>query len=90
MSIDKSHLSDPTRLARLLFASSLAYIWLIHLGMLVFQDESLRSLIDRTHRTDKSLFRLGLDWVKLFDDSWFGYCGCLSFVWATCTNLTVW
>jgi len=62
--IDKSHLSDPTRLSRLLLASSLAYIWLIHLGMLVFQDESLRSLIDRTHRTDKSLFRLGLDWIK--------------------------
>ena len=62
--IEKSHLSDPTRLSRLLLASSLAYIWLIHLGMMVFQDETLRSLIDRTHRTDKSLFRLGLDWVK--------------------------
>jgi hypothetical protein len=62
--IDKSHLSDPTRLSRLLLASSLAYIWLIHLGMLVFQDDSLHALIDRTHRTDKSLFRLGLDWVR--------------------------
>jgi hypothetical protein len=62
--IHKSHLSDPNRLSRLLLASSLAYIWLIHLGMMVFQDDSIRSLIDRTHRTDKSLFRLGLDWVK--------------------------
>jgi hypothetical protein len=62
--IEKSHLADPARLSRLLLATSLAYIWLIHLGMMVFQDESKRSLIDRTHRTDKSLFRLGLDWVK--------------------------
>jgi hypothetical protein len=62
--IEKSHLSDPIRLSRLLLASSLAYIWLIHLGMLVFQDELKRSLIDRTHRTDKSLFRLGLDWIQ--------------------------
>lgn len=62
--IEKSHLSDPARLSRLLLATSLAYIWLIHLGMMVFQDEPKRSLIDRTHRTDKSLFRLGLDWVK--------------------------
>jgi hypothetical protein len=62
--IEKSHLSDPARLSRLLLATSLAYIWLIHLGMMVFQDETLRSLIDRTHRRDKSLFRLGLDWVK--------------------------
>lgn len=62
--IEKSHLSDPHRLSRLFLATSLAYIWLIYLGMMVFQDDSKRSLIDRTHRTDKSLFRLGLDWVK--------------------------
>lgn len=62
--IEKSHLADPARLSRLLLATSLAYIWLIHLGMMVFQDETLRALIDRTYRTDKSLFRLGLDWVK--------------------------
>ena len=59
--IEKSHLSDPMRLARLLLASALAYIWLIHLGLMVYQDEAKRSLIDRTHRSDKSLFRLGLD-----------------------------
>lgn len=62
--IEKSHLSDPSRLVRLLLATSLAYIWLIHLGLMVFQDETKRSVIDRTHRTDKSLFRLGLDWLK--------------------------
>ena len=52
------------RLVRLLLASALAYIWLIHLGLMVYQDEAKRSLIDRTHRSDKSLFRLGLDWLK--------------------------
>ena len=62
--IEKSHLSDPSRLVCLLLATSLAYIWLIHLGTMVFHDEAKRSLIDRTHRTDKSLFRLGLDWLK--------------------------
>lgn len=62
--IEKSHLSDPSRLVCLLLATSLAYIWLIHLGMMVFHDEAKRSRVDRTHRTDKSLFRLGLDWLK--------------------------
>lgn len=62
--IEKSHLSDPSRLVCLLFATSLAYIWLIYLGMMVFHDQAKRSLIDRTHRIDKSLFRLGLDWLK--------------------------
>jgi hypothetical protein len=61
--IDKSHLSDPARLARLLIATSLAYIWMIYLGLSVVQQECT-DLIDRTDRTDKSLFRLGLDWLN--------------------------
>jgi hypothetical protein len=32
--------------------------------MMVFQDEAKRCLIDLTHRIDKSLFRLGNDWLK--------------------------
>lgn len=63
--IDKSHLSDPERLSRLLLAASLTYIWMIYLGVEVAQDEQRRAFIDRTHRTDKSLFRLGLDWMKI-------------------------
>ena len=51
-------------MARLLLASSLAYLWLIYLGLLVTEHEELRCLIDRTDRTDKSLFRLGYDWLK--------------------------
>lgn len=63
--IDKSHLSDPKRLTRLLLAAALTYVWMIYLGIEVSQDESRRSLVDRTHRSDKSLFRLGFDWMKL-------------------------
>lgn len=60
--IDKSHLSNPIRLARLLIATSLAYIWMVYLGISAVQNNQT-DLIDRTDRTDKSLFRLGLDWL---------------------------
>jgi len=60
--IDKSHLSDPARLARLLIATSLAYIWMICLGFQAIQEDHT-DLIDRADRIDKSMFRLGLDWL---------------------------
>ena len=60
--IHQSHLSDPARLARLLIAACLAYVWMVYLGVEVCQ-HAQRDLIDRTERTDKSLFRLGLDWL---------------------------
>ena len=61
--IHKSHLSDPARLARMLVAACLAYIWMVFQGIAVVASNKT-SLIDRTDRTDKSLFRLGLDWFK--------------------------
>jgi len=61
--IHKSHLADPARLSRLLIAACLAYIWMITQGLRVIAEGNL-SLIDRTDRRDKSLFRLGLDWLK--------------------------
>jgi hypothetical protein len=61
--IHKSHLSDPVRLGRMLVAACLAYIWMICQGLWVSASNKT-SLIDRTDRTDKSLFRLGLDWIK--------------------------
>ena len=60
--IHKSHLSEPARLAHLLIATSLAYIWIVYLGILVIQ-QGHTDLIDRSDRRDKSLFRLGLDWL---------------------------
>lgn len=61
--IHKSHLAEPARLSRLLIAACLAYIWMIMQGLRVIAEDNL-SLIDRTERRDKSLFRLGLDWLK--------------------------
>jgi hypothetical protein len=61
--IHKSHLSDPVRLSRLLIAACLAYIWMIIQGLRVLA-EGLLDRIDRGDRRDKSLFRLGLDWIK--------------------------
>jgi hypothetical protein len=61
--IHKSHLSDPTRISRLLVAACLAYIWMICLGVFVIS-QGKSGLIDRTDRVDKSLFRLGIDWLK--------------------------
>jgi hypothetical protein len=61
--IHKSHLSDPARLSRMLIAACLAYIWMICQGLQVIAANKT-ALIDRTERIDKSLFRLGLDWIK--------------------------
>ncbi|VAW31657.1 hypothetical protein MNBD_CHLOROFLEXI01-5248, partial [hydrothermal vent metagenome] len=55
---------EPRRVACLLLASCLAYLWMIYLGVTVKADEKKRCLIDRTDRVDKSLFRLGIDWLN--------------------------
>lgn len=62
--IHKSHLRHPERIARLLLATTIAYTWVLYLGCSVADDDARRSQIDRPNRTDKSLFRLGLDWLK--------------------------
>jgi hypothetical protein len=61
--IHKSHLRDPARLSRLLMAVCLAYIWMICLGLFTLLSGQ-RHKIDRRKRRDKSLFRLGLDWLR--------------------------
>lgn len=57
--LHKSHLSEPQRLSRLMIAACLAYIWIVHLGVLALRDE-WRKLIHRNKRCDLSLFQLGL------------------------------
>jgi len=57
--LDRSHLSDPERVQRLMFAACLAYLWVIYLGTVVQQDEWL-PVIHRSNRCDLSLFQLGL------------------------------
>jgi len=57
--LHKSHLADPRRLAKLMIAACLAYIWIVYLGVQATQKHFL-PLIHRTDRCDLSLFQLGL------------------------------
>ena len=57
--LQRSHLADPTRLARLLLAACLAYLWIIYLGVVAHCDGWL-GIIHRRNRCDLSLFQLGL------------------------------
>lgn len=57
--LDRSHLSDPERLARLMCATCLAYLWVVYLGTWG-QQLTWRERIHRTDRCDLSLFQLGL------------------------------
>jgi hypothetical protein len=57
--LDKSHLSDPERLAHLMIATGLAYVWVIYLGVQALE-QRWRKRIHRVSRCDLSLFQLGL------------------------------
>src|SRR5215216_5404685 len=63
--LHKSHISESTRLARLLMAACLAYIWIVYLGALCEQDGWVR-IIHRGDRCDHSLFQLGLRLLAYF------------------------
>lgn len=63
--IQKSRLSDPKRLSRLLIAASLAYIWIVYLGAIAKKD-NLVQYIHRSDRCDLSLFQLGLRLLDYF------------------------
>lgn len=81
--LQKSHLSDPKRIDKLLIATSLAYVFIIYFGILSIQ-KGFHKIIHRTDRCDLSLTQLGfrlLDYLlnmkkpipvviqlKLFDD----------------------
>lgn len=57
--LHKSHIADPQRLAKLMIAACLAYLWIVYLGVQAVQENYL-PLIHRTDRCDLSLFQLGL------------------------------
>jgi hypothetical protein len=57
--LNKSHLADPQRLARLMLAACLAYLWIIFLGVVAKRDGWV-GIIHRSDRCDLSLFQLGL------------------------------
>lgn len=63
--LHKSHLDDPDRIAQLMIAACLAYIWIIYLGNLSIQ-QGWSKIIHRTKRCDLSLFQLGLRLLDYF------------------------
>jgi hypothetical protein len=63
--LDKSHLSDPERVTRLMLAACLAYLWVIYLGT-VAQQDGWQAIIHRRQRCDLSLFQLGLRLLDYF------------------------
>ena len=65
--LHKSHLARPERLARLMIAACLAYIWVVYLGDHVKKTGQV-GLIHRTDRCDLSLFQLGLRWLDYLLD----------------------
>lgn len=56
--MERSHLSDPERVSRLLGASCRAYMWVVYLGVCAMGREWQRRLY-RQDRCDLSLFQLG-------------------------------
>ena len=71
--LHKSHLRDPDRLSRLLLAASLAYLWMVYLGVEALHAGWYKQF-HRSDRVDLSLFQLGvrllehmlnLDWAIL-------------------------
>jgi len=65
--LHKSHVSNPNRLAKLMLAACLAYLWIVYLGVQAFQ-QNLLSLVHRSDRCDLSLFQLGLRVLEHFLD----------------------
>lgn len=61
--LQKSHLSDPQRLSRLMIAACLAYHWIIFLAIGAIKKGYLR-IIHRTTRCDLSLFQIGLRFLN--------------------------
>ncbi len=57
--IHKSHLANPARLARVLIATSLAYLW-VHAVAVFAQEQNWLTQFHRTDRCDLSLFQIGI------------------------------
>ena len=60
--LHKSHLADPKRLAKLMIAACLAYIWIVYLGV----HASQKNYLPLIHRADRGGLRL-LDYRLDFD-----------------------
>ena len=68
--VHKSHLSDPVRLSRLMLAASLAYLWMVYLGVEALQQGWYKQF-HRRDRVDLSLFQLGLRLLEhMLNEAW--------------------
>lgn len=68
--LHKSHLSDPERLSRLLLAASLAYLWMVYLGVTALRQGWYKQF-HRSDRVDLSLFQLGLRLLEhMLNEAW--------------------
>ena len=63
--LHKSHLDQPERLATLMIAACLAYIWMVYLGNFA-KCTGWDKVVHRTDRCDLSLFQLGLSLLEYF------------------------
>jgi hypothetical protein len=63
--LHKSHLTNPERLATLMMAACLAYIWMVYLGVYA-RRTGWNTIIHRSDRCDLSLFQLGLRLLEHF------------------------
>lgn len=57
--LHKSHLAEPQRLASLMIAACLAYLWMVFLGVTAIKS-GIDQLLHRTDRCDWSIFRMGI------------------------------
>ena len=57
--IETTHLRHFARLSRLVFLVALLYLWLVARGAQTIK-AGARRLVDRPHRRDLSIFRIGL------------------------------
>jgi hypothetical protein len=60
--LEATHLDDPDRIARLVLAVCITFVWFLALGAWLVK-HGWRHLLDHKSRRDKSYFRLGLDWL---------------------------
>jgi len=68
--LHKSHLSDPERLSRLLLAASLAYLWMVYLGVAALHQGWYKQF-HRSDRVDLSLFQLGVRLLEhMLNEAW--------------------
>ena len=63
LTINQTHLQAPSRISRLFLALCIVYVWLMHTGSWVIK-RGWRALVDKIHRRDLSLFRIGYYWLN--------------------------